>query len=114
MEDGNEKPKYLLYRTDEFVVKFLAHGKRGVNVLIQKRRNERIPGTLSLYEIPLFECNMEDLMEEFVECAGAMVKAMVDHSQNAEDVMLSRKREEGHAEERGKKVPDNRRKPTTP
>jgi len=81
--------EFRFYRCDEFMVKFLSPGKRGVNVVVQMRRKERRPNTLSLYEIPIFECNTADFEEDFDTCARALAKAMMDHSQNVREIKLT-------------------------
>lgn len=84
-----KRSDFKSYRSDEFMVKFLSPGPRGINVVVQKRRKERRPGTLSLYEIPIFECNVADLEADLEKCAAALVKTMMEHSPNIEDLKLT-------------------------
>jgi hypothetical protein len=99
MSNGEKKRSdFKNYRADEFMVKFLSPGPRGVNVIVQKRRKERRPGTLSLYEVPIFECNAKDFEEEPEKCAAALIRTMMEHSPNIEDLRLTQV---------GKKVEDD-------
>jgi len=93
--EEKKRGDFKSYRSDEFMVKFLSPGPRGINVVVQKRRKERRPGTLSLYEIPIFECNVEDFEANLEKCAAALIKTMMEHSPNVEDLRLTQADKKG-------------------
>jgi len=110
MEDevvNDKKSEYRFFKADEFMVKFLTPGRRGVNVVVQMRRKQRRPNTLSLYDVPVFECNADDFETDFDRCARAMVQAMIDHSQNLKEMKLTQKYEGRNEEEdsEGEEIP---------
>lgn len=88
-----KRSEFRTFRADEFMVKFLSPGPRGINVIVQKRQKERRPGTLSLYSVPIFECNVKDFEKEFEKCAAALVKTMMEHSPNVEHLRLTQVRD---------------------
>ena len=98
MED-KRRDAFRLYKTDELMVKFLKPTDEGVKVLVHLRRRERRPGTLSMYENPVFECNVKDLLEKENGVRDELINVLIENSRNVRSMQLSRKVERNKDEE---------------
>jgi hypothetical protein len=83
----HNKSAFKTYKTDELMIKFLNPDAEGVKVVVFLRRRIRRPGTLSMFEDPVFECNAKDLLDKNSELRERLIEVFLENSENLKAVL---------------------------